>query len=97
MVRTVMISSTVHDFRDARKLLKQVISQGGYNVIISEEGDIIVDSKRNIYENCFKAVEDSDIIITLIGSRYGSLFDPEKIYQLQDRNIDTLRNMEKSY
>lgn len=70
-----MISSTVKDFRDARKVLKEVLKAAGYRVLISEDGSIRTDSSEETYENCLQAVEQSDVIIFLIGSRYGSLYN----------------------
>lgn len=75
MKHAIMISSTVLDFKDIRKMLKEVLKDADFNVIISEDGDIIVDSDQTIYENCLNAVEHSDTVITLIGGRYGSLYD----------------------
>lgn len=70
-----MISSTIQDFKDARKILKEILTTAGYKVLISEDGSIIADPNEETYENCFKAIEQSDIVIFLIGSRYGSLYD----------------------
>lgn len=70
-----MISSTVKDFKDARKMLKEVLVAAGYKVLISEDGSILTDSSEETYESCLKAVEQSDVIIFLVGSRYGSLYD----------------------
>jgi nucleoside 2-deoxyribosyltransferase len=70
-----MISSTIQDFKDARKILKETLAAAGYKVLISEDGSIVADSSEETYESCFKAIEQSDIIIFLIGSRYGSLYD----------------------
>jgi hypothetical protein len=70
-----MISSTIYDFRDIRKRLKKVLKDSDYDVIISEDGDIQVNSEETIYINCLDAVEQSDIVITLIGKRYGSLYN----------------------
>jgi len=74
-MKTIMISSTVHDFKDARKILKQELTKAGYKVLISEDGSIITDSKGETYVDCLKAVEFSDFMIFLIGNRYGSLYD----------------------
>jgi len=74
-LKTIMISSTVKDFKDARKILKDVLVAAGYKVLISEDGSILTDSSEETYESCLKAVEQSNIVIFLIGSRYGSLFD----------------------
>lgn len=70
-----MISSTVQDFKDIRTILKGFLSSAGYKVLISEDGSIIADSAKETFENCLKAVEASDILIVLIGSRYGTLYD----------------------
>jgi len=72
-----MISSTVQDFKDARKILREMLVSAGYKVLISEDGTILTDSSEETYENCLKAVEQSDIVLFLIGSRYGSLYDKE--------------------
>ena len=66
-MKTIMISSTVQDFKDARKILKEELKKAGYNVIISEDGSIITDSRAETYDDCFKAVESSDFIIFLVG------------------------------
>jgi len=58
--------------------LKDRLASAGYHVLISEDGSIIADSSKDIYENCLKAVEAADIVIVLIGSRYGSLFDEKR-------------------
>lgn len=74
-LKTVMISSTVRDFKDARKILKEILTAAGYRVLVSEDGSILTDSREETHESCFKAVEHSDIVIFLIGNRYGSLYD----------------------
>ena len=70
-----MISSTVQDFKDVRKILKEMLVAAGYKVLISEDGSILTDSSEETYESCFRAIEQSDIVIFLIGSRYGSLYE----------------------
>ena len=74
-MKIVMISSTVQDFKDIRKILREMLVAAGYKVLISEDGSILTDSSEETYESCLKAVEESDIVIFLIGSRYGSLYD----------------------
>ncbi len=70
-----MISSTVKDFKDIRKILKEMLVAGGYKVLISEDGSILTGSSEETYDSCLTAVEQSDIVIFLIGNRYGSLYD----------------------
>lgn len=78
MRKTIIICSTILDFKDARKILKDTLVSAGYLVLISEDGSIVTDSSKDVYENCLKAVEAADIVIVLIGSRYGTLFDEKR-------------------
>ena len=49
-MKKIMISSTVQDFKDARKILKEELTKSGYKVLISEDGSIITDSKKETYD-----------------------------------------------
>jgi len=70
-----MICSTVQDFKDARKVLRDTLTAAGYKVLMSEDGSILTESSEETYDNCFKAIEQSDTVIFLIGNRYGSLYN----------------------
>jgi hypothetical protein len=97
IMKTIMISSTVKDFKDARKILKEELKKAGYNVIISEDGSIITDSRAEIYDDCFKAVESSDFIIFLIGKRYGSLYDETNGISITRQEFRHAKNKEKQF
>lgn len=74
----VFISSTIHDFRDLRSSLKYWIEELGYDVRLSEYNDFPVSSDANSYDNCFRAIDQCDYFILLIGNRIGGWYDPNQ-------------------
>lgn len=92
-----MISSTVKDFKDARKILKEVLVAAGYKVLISEDGSILADSSEETYESCLQAVEHSDTIIFLIGSRYGSLYNKTHGISVTRQEYRHAKTIDKQY
>ncbi|WP_169521711.1 DUF4062 domain-containing protein [Spirosoma spitsbergense] len=74
---TVMISSTYYDLRDIRQDLVNFIEKElGYNALASEFDSFPVDPDANTIENCRRRVDrDADILILVIGGRYGYVDD----------------------
>jgi hypothetical protein len=74
-VPTVMVSSTFYDLREIRQQLALFIDgQLGYRALISESHTFPVDPTADAIENCRRRVEqDADVLVLLIGSRYGSI------------------------
>ena len=73
----VFVSSTIYDFADLRSALKYWLEEMGFGVRMSEFNDFVKDSSENSYDACFKAIEECDYYILLIGSRVGGLFSKE--------------------
>jgi len=92
-----MISSTIQDFKDIRKILREMLVAAGYKVLISEDGSILTDSSEETYESCLKAVEKSDIVIFLIGSRYGSLYDENSGISVTMKEYRHVKTVGKRY
>ncbi|MCZ6689597.1 MAG: DUF4062 domain-containing protein [Planctomycetota bacterium] len=71
----VMVSSTLYDLRQIRADLEQFVdSELGYRALLSEFPSFPVDPDKSAVENCRKRVEeDADIMILLVGGRYGSI------------------------
>lgn len=68
----VFISSTFYDLKHIRAELDYFINNLGYEPIRNEEGDIPYGSKDRLEEYCYKEIENSDILISIIGGRYGT-------------------------
>ena len=86
----IFVSSTYYDLRHIRAVLESFIEQFGYEPVLFEKGKIPFIHTKTLEENCTDEVLGSDILILIIGGRYGSLSredqellksDPEKFYE----------------
>ena len=73
----VMVSSTFYDLRQIRDDLRRFLdNELGYTALVSEHPSFPVDPDLTTVENCRERVQrDADIVILVIGSRYGSVED----------------------
>ena len=73
----VFVSSTFYDLRQIRADLNDFLdSQMGYRALISELDTFPIDPDQDTIENSKKQVRDNaDILILIIGSRYGYIPD----------------------
>ncbi len=69
---TVFISSTFYDLKQTRADLDLFLDQLGYDPIRNEEGDIPYGKEDALEAYCYKEIENVDILISIIGGRYGT-------------------------
>lgn len=75
----IFISSTCYDLSQVRADLCDFITGLGHNPIMSESIDFPVNPHISTMENCINAVrEEADLLVLIIGNRYGSLLDSGK-------------------
>ena len=67
----IFISSTCYDLSIIRSQLKSFIEKMGYDAVLSEYNDIFYDPQDHTHESCVKEVSNADIVILIIGSRFG--------------------------
>jgi hypothetical protein len=72
----VMVSSTFYNLRQIRTALARFIEDElGYRSLLSEYNSFPVDPDADTIENCWRRVEqDADILVLVIGGRYGSVY-----------------------
>ena len=68
----VFISSTFFDLRQIRSDLETFIELLGYEAVRNEEGDIPYGKEEALEEYCYKEIKGIDILICIIGGRFGS-------------------------
>lgn len=88
----IFISSTFYDLRQIRSELDKFIMNLGYEPIRNEEGDIPYGKEEELQKYCYREIENVDILISIIGNRYGSPAvsdDKEKEYSVTQREIKT--------
>lgn len=68
----VFISSTFYDLKQIRIELDKFIESLGYEPVRNEEGDIPYGKDDELQSYCYKEINNVDILVSILGSRYGS-------------------------
>lgn len=68
----VFISSTFYDLRHVRSDLDTFIEGLGYDPVRNEEGDIPYGKDEALEAYCYKEIKAVDILVSIIGGRFGS-------------------------
>src|SRR5690606_19978298 len=68
----VFISSTFYDLKQTRADIDLFLDQLGYEPVRNEEGDIPYGKEDALEAYCYKEIESVDILLAIIGGRYGS-------------------------
>jgi len=68
----VFISSTYYDLKQTRENLDAFLHNLGYDTVRNEHGDIPYGNKEELEKYCYKEVSNIDILVSIIGGRFGS-------------------------
>ena len=79
----IFISSTYYDLKSVRADLERYIKDRGFDPVLNERGQIPYGSDEKIEEYCYREIEHCDILVSIIGGRFGSSssHDPYSISQ----------------
>lgn len=94
----IFISSTFYDLRQIRAELDKFITSMGYEPVRNEEGDIPYDKDEELQKYCYREIENVDILVSIIGSRYGSqaiVEEKEKEYSVSMKELKTAYEKDK--
>ena len=94
----VFVSSTYYDLRHNRGVLEAFITQYGYDAILFEKGSIFFRHDQILEQSCLAEVEACDILILVIGGRYGSLskMDEERRSENPDKFFEEIRSITRA-
>lgn len=68
----IFLSSTFYDLRQVRTDIDIFIDTLGYEIIRNEEGEIPYGKEEALEEYCYKEIKNIDILVSIIGGRFGS-------------------------
>ncbi len=83
----VFVSSTCYDLGMAREQLRSFLLRLGYDPLLSEYSDILYDPRTHTHTSCIEEVPNADMIIVLIGSRFGGRIVPEALSSIDLENL----------
>ena len=90
----VFVSSTCYDLSVLRSDLRTFISSLGYDPVMSDYADVVYDPRLHTHTSCVEEVSNCDMLIVIIGSRYGGTGVPEAIKKVDISSVSEL--MKKS-
>ena len=73
----VFVSSTCFDLGVVRSQLRSFISDIGYEPIMSEYADVLYDPRVHTHTSCITEVASADLLVLIVGSRFGGKAVPE--------------------
>jgi hypothetical protein len=68
----IFLSSTFYDLRQIRADLDRFIREQGYEPILNELGNIPYGKEDRLEEYCYNEIKTIDILVSVIGGRFGS-------------------------
>lgn len=68
----IFISSTCYDLKEQRYAIENAFSDMGYEVRLSEKGDVTYEKNQGLEESCYSEVSQCDIVVGILGGKFGS-------------------------
>ncbi len=78
----ILLSSTCYDLSIVRSQIRSFIQKMGYEPVMSDNADILYDPRMHTHLSCVKEVENCDMAVLIIGSRFGGEAIPETLDEL---------------
>lgn len=82
----VFISSTYFDLKNVRADLEHFIRERGYDPVLHERGSVAYGSAEALEKYCYKEIESCDVLISIIGGRFGSKSD-DSVYSVSQTEL----------
>ena len=81
----IFISSTYYDLKNVRADLERYIGDRGFEPVLNERGQIPYGNEKRLEEYCYEEIEHCDILVSIIGGRFGadSSHEPHSISQME--------------
>lgn len=92
----VFISSTCYDYSLLRSELRNFIVSLGYEPIMSDFSDVLYDPRIHTHLSCVDEVNNCDMLVVIIGSRFGGKSVPEALKAIDFSAIASLSSPKAS-
>lgn len=90
----VFLSSTFYDLKQVRADLQTFILSLGYDPVLSEHGSIPYGSEERLEKYCYREIDVVDILVSLIGGRFGSASESQP-YSISQMELKTALQLGK--
>lgn len=93
----VFVSSTCYDLGMIRSHLRNFISSFGYDPIMSDFSDVLYDPRHHTDTSCVQEVSNCDILVLIIGKRFGGTAIPKALDEIDLDKVRTLSASQKIF
>lgn len=93
----VFLSSTVYDLRDTRNVVSGVLRVAGFDVFQSDALGFPDIPKKAPYASCLTALEQANLVIAIVGKRYGQAYEAGWPYATEDPKTPTWAEIVHAY
>lgn len=83
----VFVSSTCYDLGIVRSQLRSFLVNLGHDPVMSEYNDVLFDPRSHTHESCAQEIKNADVVILIIGSRFGGTAIPKVISALDFESL----------
>lgn len=97
----IFVSSTCFDLGPIRGQLRNFLTSMGYEPIMSDYNDVLYDPRIHTHTSCIEEIATCDLIVLLVGSRFGGKAIPEAISKVdfdaileKSKSVDHLKKKE---
>lgn len=90
----VFVSSTFYDLKYVRADIERFVKELGYEPVLNERGHIPYGVEENLEEYCYREISQCDILVSIIGSRFGTSSRHEG-YSISQQEIRTAHELGK--
>lgn len=97
----VFVSSTCYDLSVIRSQLRIFIQNLGHEPFMSDYSDLLYDPRTHTHTSCVDEVGSADVVVLIIGSRFGGKVVPDALAGLdfenlkkESRSIETLKKQD---
>jgi hypothetical protein len=90
----IFISSTYFDLKALRADLERFMRERSFDPVLHERGSIPYGSDKKLEEYCYKEIEHCDILVSIIGGRYGTP-SKESDYSISQQELKTAIDLGK--
>lgn len=88
----VFVSSTCVDLGAQRAQVRTLLERMGYEPVMSEYSDVLFDHRMHTHTSCIKEIANADMVVLLIGSRFGGTATPEALSDLDMEEVAKASN-----
>jgi hypothetical protein len=84
----VFLSSTYFDLKSVRADLEHFVREQGFDPVLHERGSVPYGSGEALERYCYKEIENCDIVVSIIGGRFGTK-SADSVYSVSQTELRT--------